>query len=74
MTFVAGQNNYTIVPPKRENYTFLGYFSRPDGTGTRYFDRLGAPNDEEYQKAIEELVERDKEIDSKMVSESKENK
>ena len=33
-----------------------------------------APNDEEYQKAIEELVERDKEIDSKMVSESKENK
>ena len=48
MTFVAGQNNYTIVPPKRENYTFLGYFSRPDGTGTRYFDRLGAPNDEEY--------------------------
>lgn len=33
-----------------------------------------APNDEEYQKAIDELVEREKEIDSKMVSEAKENK
>ena len=30
-----------------------------------------APNDEEYQKAIDELVEREKEIDRKMVSESK---
>lgn len=33
-----------------------------------------APNDEEYKKALEELVEREKEIDSKMISQSNENK
>ena len=27
-----------------------------------------APNDEEYKKAIDELIQREKEIDSKMIS------
>ncbi len=47
ISLTAGQNLFTIAPPKRENYTFLGYFSSPNGTGTRYFDRLGRPNENE---------------------------
>ena len=48
MSVVAGKNLASIEIPTRENYTFLGYFTRPNGVGTRYFDRLGNPNEEEY--------------------------
>ena len=48
ITVVAGRNITQVEPPERENYTFLGYFSRPNGLGTQYFDRLGKPNEDEY--------------------------
>ena len=48
ITIVSGKNITYVDPPTRENYTFLGYFSRPNGLGTQYFDRLGHPNESEY--------------------------
>ena len=32
----------SIKPPKRDNYTFLGYFAKPNGEGAQYYGATGS--------------------------------